>query len=114
MTDFLQDYRDAVFEGVKNRTANYSKYYDNDSLFEEMKKWTTQEVKDKYIDYYTPIELTVQEISEDGDTITVKTHEEFRVTYTKSSIKENVNKRDKVYTLKKTGNSFVITNLVTN
>ena len=110
VTSFLQDYRTDVFSSVSSRSNNYSKYYDTSSdAYKEMVEWTTGGgVKKAEIDYYTPGVFNVLSVTEENGMIIVKTHEEYTVHYV-TSRKDSQSSKDKTYTLKPVGDTYVIT-----
>ena len=110
ITSFLQDYRTEVFSSVSSRSNNYSKYYDTSSdAYKEMVEWTTGGgVKKAEIDYYTPGVFNVLSVTEENGMIIVKTHEEYTVHYV-TSRKDSQSSKDKTYTLKPVGDTYVIT-----
>ena len=110
ITSFLQDYRTEVFSSVSSRSNTYSKYYDTSSdAYKEMVEWTTGGgVKKAEIDYYTPGVFNVLSVTEENGMIIVKTHEEYTVHYV-TSRKDSQSSKDKTYTLKPVGDTYVIT-----
>ena len=110
VTSFLQDYRTEVFSSVSSRSNTYSKYYDTSSdAYKEMVEWTTGGgVKKAEIDYYTPGVFNVLSITEENGMVIVKTHEEYTVHYV-TSRKDSQSSKDKTYTLKPVGDTYVIT-----
>ena len=110
ITSFLQDYRTDVFSSVSSRSNNYSKYYDTSSdAYKEMVEWTTGGgVKKAEIDYYTPGVFNVLSVTEENGMVIVKTHEEYTVHYV-TSRKDSQSSKDKTYTLKPVGDTYVIT-----
>lgn len=110
ITSFLQDYRTEIFSSVSSRSNTYSKYYDTSSdAYKEMVEWTTGGgVKKAEIDYYTPGVFNVLSVTEENGTIIVKTHEEYTVHYV-TSRKDSQSSKDKTYTLKPVGDTYVIT-----
>lgn len=110
ITSFLQDYRTEVFSSVSSRSNTYSKYYDTSSdAYKEMVEWTTGGgVKKAEIDYYTPGIFNVLSVTEENGSIIVKTHEEYTVHYV-TSRKDIQSSKDKTYTLKPVGDTYVIT-----
>ena len=110
ITSFLQDYRTEVFSSVSSRSNTYSKYYDTSSdAYKEMVEWTTGGgVKKAEIDYYTPGVFNVLSVTEENGSIIVKTHEEYTVHYV-TSRKDSQSSKDKTYTLKPVGDTYVIT-----
>lgn len=110
ITSFLQDYRTEVFSSVSSRSNSYSKYYDTSSdAYKEMVEWTTGGgVKKAEIDYYTPGVFNVLSVTEENGFIIVKTHEEYTVHYV-TSRKDSQSSKDKTYTLKPVGDTYVIT-----
>ena len=110
ITSFLQDYRTEVFSSVSSRSNTYSKYYDTSSdAYKEMVEWTTGGgVKKAEIDYYTPGVFNVLSVTEENGMIIVKTHEEYTVHYV-TSRKDSQASKDKTYTLKPVGDTYVIT-----
>ena len=110
VTSFLQDYRTEVFSSVSSRSNTYSKYYDTSSdAYKEMVEWTTGGgVKKAEIDYYTPGVFNVLSVTEENGMMIVKTHEEYTVHYV-TSRKDSQSSKDKTYTLKPVGDTYVIT-----
>lgn len=110
ITSFLQDYRTEVFSSVSSRSNTYSKYYDTSSdAYKEMVEWTTGGgVKKAEIDYYTPGVFNVLSVTEENGMVIVKTHEEYTVHYV-TSRKDSQSSKDKTYTLKPVGDTYVIT-----
>lgn len=110
VTSFLQDYRTEVFSSVSSRSNTYSKYYDTSSdAYKEMVEWTTGGgVKKAEIDYYTPGVFNVLSVTEENGMVIVKTHEEYTVHYV-TSRKDSQSSKDKTYTLKPVGDTYVIT-----
>lgn len=110
VSSFLQDYRTEVFSSVSSRSNTYSKYYDTSSdAYKEMVEWTTGGgVKKAEIDYYTPGVFNVLSVTEENGMVIVKTHEEYTVHYV-TSRKDSQSSKDKTYTLKPVGNTYVIT-----
>lgn len=110
ITSFLQDYRTEVFSSVSSRSNSYSKYYDTSSdAYKEMVEWTTGGgVKKAEIDYYTPGVFNVLSVTEENGMVIVKTHEEYTVHYV-TSRKDSQSSKDKTYTLKPVGDTYVIT-----
>ena len=110
ITSFLQDYRTEIFSSVSSRSNTYSKYYDTSSeAYKEMVEWTTGGgVKKAEIDYYTPGVFNVLSVTEENGMIIVKTHEEYTVHYV-TSRKDSQSSKDKTYTLKPVGDTYVIT-----
>ena len=110
ITSFLQDYRTEVFSSVSSRSNTYSKYYDTSSdAYKEMVEWTTGGgVKKAEIDYYTPGVFNVLSVTEENGMMIVKTHEEYTVHYV-TSRKDSQSSKDKTYTLKPVGDTYVIT-----
>lgn len=110
ITFFLQDYRTEIFSSVSSRSNTYSKYYDTSSdAYKEMVEWTTGGgVKKAEIDYYTPGVFNVLSVTEENGMIIVKTHEEYTVHYV-TSRKDSQSSKDKTYTLKPVGDTYVIT-----
>ena len=110
VTSFLQDYRTEIFSSVSSRSNTYSKYYDTSSdAYKEMVEWTTGGgVKKAEIDYYTPGVFNVLSVTEENGMIIVKTHEEYTVHYVTSQ-KDSQSSKDKTYTLKPVGDTYVIT-----
>ena len=110
VSSFLQDYRTEVFSSVSSRSNTYSKYYDTSSdAYKEMVEWTTGGgVKKAEIDYYTPGVFNVLSVTEENGMIIVKTHEEYTVHYV-TSRKDSQSSKDKTYTLKPVGDTYVIT-----
>ena len=111
--EFLKEYRDAVFSSVSNRNNTYSKYYDTQSqAYKDMVEFTTGDgVRKAKIDYYTPGTLDIQSVTEENGVVTIKTYEDFTVHYTDSH-PDSQNRKYKTYTLKKVGESYVITDIV--
>ena len=112
VSTFLNDYRSAVFSSVSNRSNNYSQYYDTSSaVYREMVEWTTGGgVKKAKINYYEPGALDIREIKEENGSYIVTTYEDYTVHYTDST-PNSVNRKNKTYYLKPSGDSFVIYNL---
>ena len=110
ITSFLQDYRTEIFSSVSSRSNTYSKYYDTSSdAYKEMVEWTTGGgVKKAEIDYYTPGVFNVLSVNEENGMVIVKTHEEYTVHYV-TSRKDSQSSKDKTYTLKPVGDTYVIT-----
>ena len=110
ITSFLQDYRTEVFSSVSSRSNTYSKYYDTSSdAYKEMVELTTGGgVKKAEIDYYTPGVFNVLSVTEENGMVIVKTHEEYTVHYV-TSRKDSQSSKDKTYTLKPVGDTYVIT-----
>lgn len=110
VTSFLQDYRTEVFSSVSSRSNTYSKYYDTSSdAYKEMVEWTTGGgVKKAEIDYYTPGVFNVLSVTEENGMVIAKTHEEYTVHYV-TSRKDSQSSKDKTYTLKPVGDTYVIT-----
>ena len=110
ITSFLQDYRTEIFSSVSSRSNTYSNYYDTSSdAYKEMVEWTTGGgVKKAEIDYYTPGVFNVLSVTEENGMIIVKTHEEYTVHYV-TSRKDSQSSKDKTYTLKPVGDTYVIT-----
>ena len=110
ITSFLQDYRTEIFSSVSSRSNTYSKYYDTSSdAYKEMVEWTTGGgVKKAEIDYYTPGVFNVLSVTEENGMVIVKTHEEYTVHYV-TSRKDSQSSKDKTYTLKPLGDTYVIT-----
>jgi len=110
ITSFLQDYRTEIFSSVSSRSNTYSKYYDTSSdAYKEMVEWTTGGgVKKAEIDYYTPGVFNVLSVTEENGMVIVKTHEEYTVHYV-TSRKDSQSSKDKTYTLKPVGDTYVIT-----
>ena len=110
ITSFLQDYRTEVFSSVSSRSNTYSKYYDTSSdAYKEMVEWTTGGgVKKAEIDYSTPGVFNVLSVTEENGMVIVKTHEEYTVHYV-TSRKDSQSSKDKTYTLKPVGDTYVIT-----
>lgn len=110
VTSFLKDYRTEVFSSVSSRSNTYSKYYDTSSdAYKEMVEWTTGGgVKKAEIDYYTPGVFNVLSVTEENGMVIVKTHEEYTVHYV-TSRKDSQSSKDKTYTLKPVGDTYVIT-----
>ena len=76
-----------------------------------MVEWTTSGgVKKAKFDYYEPGKLEVREIKEENGSYIVTTYEEYTVHYTDST-PNSVNRKNKTYYLKSSGDSFVIYNL---
>ena len=109
VTSFLKDYRTEVFSSVSSRSNTYSKYYDTSSdAYKEMVEWTTGGgVKKAEIDYYTPGVFNVLSVTEENGMVIVKTHEEYTVHYV-TSRKDSQSSKDKTYTLKPVGDTYVI------
>ena len=112
VSTFLNDYRSAVFSSVSNRSNNYSQYYDTSSaVYREMVEWTTGGgVKKAKINYYEPGALDIREIKEENGSYIVTTYEDYTVHYTDNT-PNSVNRKNKTYYLKPSGDSFVIYNL---
>ena len=112
VSTFLNDYRSAVFSSVSNRSNNYSQYYDTSSaVYREMVEWTTGGgVKKAKINYYEPGALDIREIKEENGSYIVTTYEDYTVHYTDNT-QNSVNRKNKTYYLKPSGDSFVIYNL---
>ena len=110
ISSFLQDYRTEIFSSVSSRSNTYSKYYDTSSnAYKEMVEWTTGGgVKKAEIDYYTPGVFNVLSVTEENGMVIVKTHEEYTVHYV-TSRKDSQSSKDKTYTLKPVGDTYVIT-----
>ena len=110
ITSFLQDYRTEIFSSVSSRSNTYSKYYDTSSdAYKEMVEWTTGGgVKKAEIDYYTPGVFNVLSVTEENGMVIVKTHEEYTVHYV-TSRKDSQSSKDRTYTLKPVGDTYVIT-----
>ena len=110
ITSFLQDYRTEIFSSVSSRSNTYSKYCDTSSdAYKEMVEWTTGGgVKKAEIDYYTPGVFNVLSVTEENGMVIVKTHEEYTVHYV-TSRKDSQSSKDKTYTLKPVGDTYVIT-----
>ncbi|MGT2772196.1 TcaA second domain-containing protein [Streptococcus marimammalium] len=109
---FLEDYREAVFDSIDNRTNTYAKYYDtNSTVYKEMVEFTEGGgVAKAQISYYIEGALDVKSVSKEGDTYIVNTYEEFTSVYTNNN-PNKVFRKNKTYYLKKTGESFIISNL---
>ena len=112
ITNFLSEYRTAVFRSVSNRSNYYSQYYDTSSpAYKEMVEWTTGGgVKKAKIDYYDPGALDIREVREENGSYIVTTYEDYTVHYIDST-PNSVNRKNKTYYLKPTGNSFAIYNI---
>lgn len=110
ITSILQDYRTEIFSSVSSRSNTYSKYYDTSSdAYKEMVEWTTGGgVKKAEIDYYTPGVFNFLSVTEENGMVIVKTHEEYTVHYV-TSRKDSQSSKDKTYTLKPVGDTYVIT-----
>ena len=110
VSSFLQDYRTEVFSSVSSRSNTYSKYYDTSSdAYKEMVEWTTGGgVKKAEIDCYKPGVFNVLSVTEENGMVIVKTHEEYTVHYV-TSRKDSQSSKDKTYTLKPVGDTYVIT-----
>ena len=73
-----------------------------------MVEWTTSGgVKKAKFDYYEPGKLEVREIKEENGSYTVTSHEDYTVHYTDST-PNSLNRKNKTYYLKSSGDSFVI------
>ena len=112
ITNFLSEYRTAVFRSVSNRSNYYAQYYDTSSpSYKEMGEWTTGGgVKKAKIDYYDPGALDIREVREENGSYIVTTYEDYTVHYIDST-PNSVNRKNKTYYLKPTGNSFAIYNI---
>ena len=112
VTNFLSEYRTAVFRSVSNRSNYYAQYYDTSSpSYKEMVEWTTGGgVKKAKIDYYDPGALDIREVREENGSYIVTTYEDYTVHYIDST-PNSVNRKNKTYYLKPTGNSFAIYNI---
>lgn len=112
ITNFLSEYRTAVFRSVSNRSNYYAQYYDTSSpSYKEMVEWTTGGgVKKAKIDYYDPGALDIREVREENGSYIVTTYEDYTVHYIDST-PNSVNRKNKTYYLKPTGNSFAIYNI---
>ena len=112
ITNFLSEYRMAVFRSVSNRSNYYAQYYDTSSpSYKEMVEWTTGGgVKKAKIDYYDPGALDIREVREENGSYIVTTYEDYTVHYIDST-PNSVNRKNKTYYLKPTGNSFAIYNI---
>ncbi|MFS9450385.1 hypothetical protein QM360_09305 [Streptococcus cristatus] len=112
ITNFLSEYRTAVFRSVSNRSNYYAQYYDTSSpSYKEMVEWTTGGgVKKAKIDYYDPGALYIREVREENGSYIVTTYEDYTVHYIDST-PNSVNRKNKTYYLKPTGNSFAIYNI---
>ena len=112
ITNFLSEYRTAVFRSVSNRSNYYAQYYDTSSpSYKEMVEWTTGGgVKKAKIDYYDPGALEIREVREENGSYIVTTYEDYTVHYIDST-PNSVNRKNKTYYLKPTGNSFAIYNI---
>ena len=112
ITNFLSEYRTAVFRSVSNRSNYYAQYYDTSSpSYKEMVEWTTGGgVKKAKIDYYDPGALEIREVREENGSYIVTTYEDYTVHYIDST-SNSVNRKNKTYYLKPTGNSFAIYNI---
>lgn len=112
ITNFLSEYRTAVFRSVSNRSNYYAQYYDTSSpAYKEMVEWTTGGgVKKAKIDYYDPGALDIREVREENGSYIVTTYEDYTVHYIDST-PNSVNRKNKIYYLKPTGNSFAIYNI---
>ena len=112
ITNFLSEYRTAVFRSVSNRSNYYAQYYDTSSpAYKEMVEWTTGGgVKKAKIDYYDPGALDIREVREENGSYIVTTYEDYTVHYIDST-PNSVNRKNKTYYLKPTGNSFAIYNI---
>ena len=76
-----------------------------------MVEWTTGGgVKKAKINYYEPGALDIREIKEENGSYIVTTYEDYTVHYTDST-PNSVNRKNKTYYLKPSGDSFVIYNL---
>ena len=112
ITNFLSEYRTAVFRSVSNRSNYYAQYYDTSSpAYKDMVEWTTGGgVKKAKIDYYDPGALDIREVREENGSYIVTTYEDYTVHYIDST-PNSVNRKNKTYYLKPTGNSFAIYNI---
>lgn len=112
ITNFLSEYRTDVFRSVSNRSNYYAQYYDTSSpAYKEMVEWTTGGgVKKAKIDYYDPGALDIREVREENGSYIVTTYEDYTVHYIDST-PNSVNRKNKTYYLKPTGNSFAIYNI---
>ena len=112
ITNFLSEYRTAIFRSVSNRSNYYAQYYDTSSpAYKEMVEWTTGGgVKKAKIDYYDPGALDIREVREENGSYIVTTYEDYTVHYIDST-PNSVNRKNKTYYLKPTGNSFAIYNI---
>ncbi|WP_048763375.1 TcaA second domain-containing protein [Streptococcus cristatus] len=112
ITNFLSEYRTAVFRSVSNRSNYYAQYYDTSSpAYKEMVEWTTGGgVKKAKIDYYDPGALDIREVREENGSYIVTTYEDYTVHYIDST-PNSVNRKNKTYYLRPTGNSFAIYNI---
>lgn len=112
ITNFLSEYRTAVFRSVSNRSNYYAQYYDTSSpAYKEMVEWTTGGgVKKAKIDYYDSGALDIREVREENGSYIVTTYEDYTVHYIDST-PNSVNRKNKTYYLKPTGNSFAIYNI---
>ena len=112
ITNFLSEYRTAVFRSVSKRSNDYAQYYDTSSpAYKEMVEWTTGGgVKKAKIDYYDPGALDIREVREENGSYIVTTYEDYTVHYIDST-PNSVNRKNKTYYLKPTGNSFAIYNI---
>ena len=112
ITNFLSEYRTAVFRSVSNRSNYYAQYYDTSSpSYKEMVEWTTGGgVKKAKIDYYDLGALDIREVREENGSYIVTTYEDYTVHYIDST-PNSVNRKNKTYYLKPTGNSFAIYNI---
>lgn len=113
ITNFLNSYRNDVFNSIANRANYYAQYYDTSSAsYNEMVAWTTGGgVAEAKIDYYTPGALNIKDIKDENDVIVVSTYEDFTVHYIDNT-PNTVSRKTKVYYLKPSGDSFIISNLV--
>ncbi|KXT74598.1 hypothetical protein STRDD10_00809 [Streptococcus sp. DD10] len=111
--NFLNEYRSAVFSSVANRSNTYARYYDTQSpAYKDMVDFTTGGgVRRAKIDYYRQGALEIQGITEENGIVTVKTYEDFTVYYVDSS-RTSQNCKNKTYTLRRMGDSFVILDIV--
>lgn len=112
ITNFLSEYRTAVFRSVSNRSNYYAQYYDTSSpAYKDMVEWTTGGgVKKAKIDYYDPGALDIREVREENGSYIVTTYEDYTVHYIDST-PNSVNRKNKTYYLRPTGNSFAIYNI---
>lgn len=112
ITNFLSEYRSAIFRSVSNRSNYYAQYYDTSSpVYKEMVEWTTGGgVKKAKIDYYDPGALDIRDVREENGSYIVTTYEDYTVHYIDST-PNSVNRKNKTYYLKPTGNSFAIYNI---
>ena len=112
ITNFLSEYRSAIFRSVSNRSNYYAQYYDTSSpVYKEMVEWTTGGgVKKAKIDYYDPGALDIRDVREENGSYIVTTYEDYTVHYMDNT-PNSVNRKNKTYYLKPAGNSFVIYNI---